>query len=57
MYKGLPLLKNNKAVDNDNIFTIKEKTLDFYVVTPSLKDNQKLLIKGFERSMSCNENS
>lgn len=48
-------MKNNEADGNDVIFTIKETKFDFYVVTLSAKGNQKLLIKGIERSMCYNE--
>ena len=48
-------MKNNEADGNDIIFTIKETKFDFYVVTLSAKGNQKLLIKGIERSMCYNE--
>ena len=51
---------NDNVNDNDNniIFTIKNTKLYVPIVTLSAKDNQKLsklLSKGFERSVYCNE--
>ena len=49
---------NADADSNNIIFTIKDKRLYVSVITLSAKDNQKLsklLSKGFERSMYCNE--
>ena len=45
----------NDANSNNIIFAIKDTKLFVPVVTLSAKDNQKLLSKGFERSVCGNE--
>ena len=49
---------SNANAHSNIIFTVKDTKLHFSVVTLSAKDNQKLsklLSKGFERSVYCNE--
>ena len=58
MYYVLCFSGNNTNVNPNNIFTMKDTTLNVPVVTLTAKDYQKLLkplSKGFERSVYYNE--